>query len=113
MLFAGSVGNQIQVCTFLFELTLKLRFIFKISFFFNFLQNCKKLTDEVLLLRPQVDELSSKVQEWEGTHKVDVQKLALLEAQKSQLTCEKEDASTVSRRSCARQKEPDVSYADQ
>ena len=59
------------------------------------LQNCKKLTDEVLQLRPEVDDLYGKVQEWEGTHKVDVQKMALLEAQKSQLTCEKEDALTV------------------
>ena len=59
------------------------------------LQNCKKLTDEVLQLRPEVDDLYGKVQEWEGTHKVDVQKMALLQAQKSQLTCEKEDALTV------------------
>ena len=49
----------------------------------------------MLQLRPQVDELSGKVQEWEGVHRVDVQKLALLEAQKSQLTCEKEDTFTV------------------
>ena len=47
-----------------------------------------------------MDELKEKVQEWEGIHKMDVQKMALLEAQKSQLSCEKEDALTVRNRCC-------------
>ena len=48
-----------------------------------------------------MEDLSGKVQELEGAHRVDVQKMALLEAQKSQLTCEKEDALTVSNRAMA------------
>ena len=47
-----------------------------------------------------MDELKEKVQEWEGIHKMDVQKMALLEAQKSHLSCEKEDALTVRNRCC-------------
>lgn len=46
-------------------------------------------------LRPENEDLRLKVQEWEGSHSVDVQKLALIEAQKSQLTLEKDDVTTV------------------
>ncbi|XP_076815768.1 uncharacterized protein LOC143461781 isoform X2 [Clavelina lepadiformis] len=57
-------------------------------------KNCKELTSELVQLRPHVVELSDKVKELEGIHKLDVQQMSLLEAQKAQVNREREDLAT-------------------